>query len=167
MKNLNSNTPFKTPEKYFEHFSDELLTKLGEEKLKLPIADGFTTPDGYFDDLQKNIHHKLETKVVSLHPYRKYYLIAASVAAVLLLVFGLNWKTAPALEFDQLAATDIETYFNDNAYGLSSYEIAEMLPVNDLEINDILEKEFNEEKVIEYLNQNIDDFEELNIEVYE
>ena len=166
----NKNNPFKTPEGYFDNFTDGLLDKLGEEKLNIPKEDGFAIPEDYFEGLQTKIQEKLgaqETKVVQLHPYRKYYFAAASVAAVLLFLFGLNWNAPKNYDFADLAEADIESYFDTNAYGLSSYEIAEMLPDEDLELNDILENQFVEENVIEYLSDHIDDFEELNIEDYE
>ncbi|MEP3209595.1 MAG: hypothetical protein ABJN95_10420 [Maribacter sp.] len=170
MKELNKNNPFKTPEGYFENFTDGLLDKLSEEKLNLPKDDGFAVPEDYFDGLHKNIQQRLdadETKVVQLHPYRKYYLAAASIAAIVLLFFGFNWNTPKELTFDDIASADIESYFESNELGLTTYEIAEVLPVDELEINEILENQFDEENVIDYLNENVDDIEDLNLEDYE
>jgi len=170
MEELNKKNPFKTPESYFENFSDGLLDKLSEEKLDLPKEDGFTIPENYFDALHENIQKKLnteETKVVQLHPYRKYYAVAASIAAIVIVFLGFNWSTPEEVTFDDLASADIESYFESNELGLTTYEIAEVLPVDELEINDILENQFEEENVIEYLNENIDDIEDLNLEDYE
>lgn len=170
MKKSNKNNPFKTPEGYFDNFTDNLLGALNQDNHGIPKEDGFKTPEGYFDELHENILSKLEakeTKVVQLKSYRKYYFAAASVAAVVLLTFGLNWNPNSELTFDELADSDLETYFDANDYGLSSYEIAELLPVAELDLNDILENQFDEENVVEYLDENIDDFEELNIEDYE
>lgn len=170
MKEFNKNNPFKTPEEYFEGFDDRLMDKLSEESSNIPKEEGFDLPEGYFDGLHKNIQEKLdnqEAKVVQLHPYRKYYIAAASAAAVALLFFGFNWTTSTSPKFDDLANADIEAYFETNELGLTTYEIAEVIPVDELEINDILENQFNEENVIDYLNENIDDFEELNLEDYE
>ncbi len=170
-ENKNKN-PFKTPEDYFEGFNDRLLSKLREETDIIPKEDGFTVPDGYFNELNKNIEKQIvskETKVVQLHPYRKYYMVAASIAAVALVFFSLNWENIntddPTIE--DLSNADIENYFETNNLGLSSYEIAEVLPVDDLEISDILEYTFDEENFVEYLDETIDDFEELNLEDYE
>ena len=170
MKDSKNNNPFKTPEGYFENFTDELLNALRLENLDLPKEDGFTVPEDYFDGLHKDIQLKLEpqeTKVLRLHPYHRYFFAAASVAAVVLIFFGLNWTSTETPTFNELADTDIEAYFDNNELGLSSYEIAEMIPVDELKINDILETQLNDDNVVDYLYENTNDFEELNLEDYE
>ena len=170
MKEPSKNNPFKTPEGYFENFMDGLIDKLNEQEFNLPKEDGFTVPEDYFDGLHKNIQEKLnpeETKVVQLNPWRKYYLAAASVAAIALVFIGFNWNSPKEITFEDLANTDIENYFESIELGLSTYEIAEVLPVDELEINDILENQFEEENVIDYLNDNVDAIEDLNLEDYE
>jgi len=170
MEESNKKNPFKTPEGYFENLEGSLLDKLSEKKHNLPEEDGFAVPDSYFDDLHKNVQQKLdkgEAKVVQLSPFKKYYLAAASIAAVLLLFFGFNWNSPEEVTFDNLASVDIESYFESNELGLTTYEIAEVLPVDELEINDILENQFDEENVVDYLNDTIDDIEDLILEDYE
>lgn len=169
MTAFDKNNPFKTPKSYFDNFRDKLMSKLNEEKLELPKEDGFKLPKGYFDGLHGKIVQKLsdEPKVVQLHSYRKYYLIAASVAAGLLLFFGLNLGSEKEVNFNDIALVEIETYLDAKELELTSYEIAEELPIDELEINEILENQINEEEVIDYLNDSIDDFEELNMEDYE
>jgi len=170
MEESNKKNPFKIPEGYFDKLTDGLLEKLSEEKLVLPEEDGFAVPESYFDELHKNIQQKLdseETRIVQLYPYRKYYIGAASVAAVLLLFYGLNWNTTEEFAFDDLANADIEAYFETNEMGLSTYEIAEEIAIDELEIFDILENELSEEDVVDYLDDNIENIEDLNLEDYE
>ena len=170
MTESNKNNPFKTPEGYFENFMDGLLDKLSEEKLDLPSEDGFNIPENYFDGVHDSIQKKLneqQTPVIQLNLYKKYYAVAASIAAILLVVLGLNWNADATLTFESLAESDIESYFENNEYDLSAYEIAEVIPVDELEINDILTNRFEEDNLIDYLDENIDDFEELNLEDYE
>jgi len=170
MTESNKNNPFKTPEGYFENFMDGLLDKLSEEKLDVPKEDGFTIPEGYLDGLHKNIEKKIhgeETKIIQLKPFRKYYIAAASIAAIVLVFFGLNWNASEEVTFENLVSADIESYFESNELELTTFEIAEVLPVDELEINDILENQFNEENVIDYLNDNVDSIEDLNLEDYE
>lgn len=172
MKNLDKKNSFKTPVGYFEGFTERLLNKITDTEAAakqtiIPKEEGFVVPEAYFDDLHENIKQKLakkEAKVVQMWPIRKYYLVAASVAAVALVLFGINWNTSKEVSFEDLANTDIETYFENNGLGLTTYEIAEVIPVDDLEIGDILENGMDEEKLIEYLNNNIDDFEQLNLD---
>ncbi len=172
MKNLDKKNSFKTPDGYFESFTERLLTKItnsgsAEREPNIPKEEGFIVPEAYFDDLHKNIKRKLnkkEAKVVQFRPLRKYYLVAASVAAIVLVLFGINWNTAQKVSFEDLANTDIETYFENNGLGLTTYEIAEVIPIDDLEIDDFIENRMDEENLIEYLNNNIDDFEQLNLD---
>lgn len=170
MEASNKNNPFKTPEGYFENFTGNLMDKLDEGRLDLPKNDGFTVPEDYFDGLKKSVLDKLEppeTKVVRLHSYKRYYAVAASIAALFVLWIGLNWGQEEEPTWNDLASTDIETYFETNELGLTTFEIAEVLPIDELEITDILENQFKEEDVIEYLDENIDDIEDLNLEDYE
>ncbi len=170
MKEFDKNNPFKTPKGYFEGFNDRLMDRISEESSNIPEGEGFTLPDDYFESVHDNILNKIEsekTKVISLNPYKKYYYAVASIAAVVLIVFGLNWNTPEILTFEGLAEADIEFYFENNEYELSAYEIAEVIPLDELEINDILTSRFEEENVIDYLDNNINDFEELNLEDYE
>lgn len=168
MKDFKKDKSFKNPEGYFEGFTDKLLDKIANSKEStLPKKDGFKVPDGYFNDLHKNIDQKLnqkETQVVPLRSYKKYYYAAASIAAVILVVFGLQWNNAKDITFEDLADADIEAYFEDNELGLTTYEIAEVLLVDQLQINDILEEQLDGENIIEYLDDNIDDIEDLNLE---
>ena len=170
MKKFDKNNPFKTPEGYFENFTGGLMDKLNEDKASIPKDDGFKIPEGYFVELYQNIKPRLQTKevkVVQLHSYRKYYIAAAAVAAAVVLFFGLNFKSTPEYTFDELAASEIDIYFENNDFELSMYEIGEVIPVTNLEINDILENRFEEEQMLEYLDENIDNFEGLNLEDYE
>ncbi len=96
-----------------------------------------------------------------------YYMAAASIAAIFILVFGLYWNTPKEPTWDNVVNTDIESYFDDNGFGLTSYEIAEVIPVEGLEINNFLETQLNEENILDYLNDHTSDFEELNLEDYE
>lgn len=169
MDKFNKNSGFKTPEDYFGSFTDKLMGKLSELDSDRPKKEGFKVPDGYFDSLHHHILQKLDhqgAKVVRLHPYRKYYFIAASVAAIVLFGLALNLNTISyEVTFDDLASTDIESYFDNNDMELTTYEIAEVIPIDELEINDILNEQINEDQIIEYLDETVDEFEELNLKV--
>jgi hypothetical protein len=52
---------FKTPEDYFNSFTDNLMIKLSEELTIEKKVDGFTIPDTYFDSLYQNIQNKTHT----------------------------------------------------------------------------------------------------------
>ena len=167
MNELDKTTHFKTPEGYFENFSGRLMGKITRDDTGLPENPGFKVPEGYFEGLQQQIQLKLgkeEAKIVQLHPLKKYYLFAASIAAILIVVFGINWNGTAEITFDHLANSDIERYFDYNDLDLSTLEITEVFPVDELSIGDILNKQLNEENLVDYLNNNIDNIEELNLE---
>ncbi|RKN81628.1 hypothetical protein [Ulvibacterium marinum] len=157
---------FKTPEGYFDSFTDKMKQKLSGEEIHLPVKDGFRVPENYFENLNEKIVQKIDekdTKVIKLRRYMKFYYAAASVAAILVLVFGLR-SNQDEFTFEDLANSDLETFLENNDIGLSSYEIAEVISVEELEINDILENQINDENIMEYLDDTVDDVDELNIE---
>lgn len=167
MKKINNQNPFTTPENYFEGFTHKLLENLPEESTAIPKKEGFAVPSDYFDDLNRHIHQKLnvgETKVIPLKSYKSYYYAAASVAAIVLMIFAINRGSYEELTFDNIANSDIDSYFENNDLDLSPYEIAEVLPIGELEINDILQDRFEDEQVLEYLDDNIEKSEVLNFE---
>lgn len=167
MKKRTKKEPFKTPDGYFEGFADRLMDRLSEDSPVLPKKEGFKVPESYFDGLEAKLAEKVnpsETKVVQLRSYRKYYYIAASIAAIAVLVFTLQPKSSQGPSWDDLANSDIEAYFEDHEFDMTSSEIAEVLLLDQLELNDILEDQLNEETIIEYLDDHIDDLEDLNLE---
>lgn len=170
MGKKSKNSGFKTPKGYFEGFADDLLDKMSKETSSLPKEDGFAVPEGYFDNLNKKVLDQVtekESKVIRLKPYKKYLYVAASVAAILIMVLSIQQRGKSSLTFDDLARTDIENYLEENELGLSSYELAEVLLIEELEVNDILNSELDDENIIDYLEDNIDDIDELNLEIDE
>jgi len=169
------NKNFHIPDDYFEGFTDRLLDKIsmldsGQEGSALPKSDGFKVPNGYFENLNDKLNvriSKKNVKVVSLWSNKTFYMVAASVAAILVFVLGVQLTKAEQFTFEELAENDFETYFESHGLGLSTYEIAEVIPVDDLEITDILDIHLNNEIIIDYLDDNIDSYEELNLTDYE
>lgn len=165
MEELDKKNPFKTPEDYFEGFTDGLLDKLGKETSDLPEEDGFTVPENYFDGVHNRILEKLEkkeTKVVQLNPYKKYYLAAASVAAVFIITLVSQINVQEDATYDTLVSADIEDYFDNYVYDFSEDELAELLSMQEVGVNDVLNIEINQEEIVDYLDTTIEDLHELN-----
>ncbi|WP_291869227.1 hypothetical protein [Maribacter sp.] len=166
MKAPNKNSGFKIPENYLENFNDALLDKIAsEEESKLPNKEGFSVPEDYFNTLYKNITEKLDktpTKVIALKFYKKYYYSA--IAAALLLFIGLNLNKTETYSMDDLVNADIDAYLEYTNLDLSTYEIAEVIPLENLDLNDMLKITINEENILYYLESDIDDFNELNLD---
>lgn len=170
MKKVHKNSGFKLPENYLENFNDSLLDKISsQEEIKLPNKDGFTVPKDYFKTLHKNISDKLEdtpTKVIPLKSYKKYYYSAIAAAAIVLLFVGINFNKTGDYSIEDIANADIDSYIEYTDLDFSSYEIAEVVPIDNLDITDILDAGINEENIIDYLEDDLDSFNEFNLDSY-
>ncbi|WP_190809116.1 hypothetical protein [Flagellimonas sp. S3867] len=163
---------FKTPEGYFDSLHDRLMDKInqqetGTEDSIIPKSDGFTVPEGYFGHLPKKIFSKIdqkEPKVIQLKSYKKFYYGAAAIAAVFLLIFGLNWKTETPIAFEDLASAEIDAYFENTELDFSFYELAEVVAIDNLSFNDVLEDQLEDENILEYLDENVEHIEDLNLD---
>ncbi len=172
MKDFNKTNSFKTPEGYLEAFTGKLMDKIAIGESRITKDQPFKVPVGYFEGFNDNIARETtakQIKVIPLNPYRRYLLVAASVAAIIILVsvtIGVDRTVdSPAqMTFDDLAGSDIENYFEINDLDLTTYEIAEMIPVDELEVGDLLDNPFKENTVVDYLNENIEEFEDLNLD---
>lgn len=164
------NNKFKTPEGYFDSFNERLWDKIAKEESIIPKNDGFGLPEDYFKDLNDRISSKLdenEPKVIALKSYKKFYYVAASIAAIAILTIAFNWSNQSQLSFEDLASTEIDAYFDTTDIKLSTYEIAEVISIDELELNNIFENKLDNEHLLEYLDENISNIEELDYEYYE
>ena len=167
MNDWKKNKGFKTPEGYFEGLTGKIMEKLSEEERSIPENEGFGVPDNYFESLNERIKDKLEpkeTKVVQLHSYRRYWVAAASIAAIFTLAVLIPWKGTEATSFDALASADIEAYLDEGNVDFSSYELAEFIPEENLEESMMLEESVEDENIMDYLDDTIEDIDELNLE---
>ena len=162
----NHDNKFKTPEGYFESFNDRLMDKIAKEDAIIPSNDGFSVPEGYFEEFSSKVLPRVETKVVSLKSYRKYYLAAASVAAIAILTLFFNQESTSNFDFDDLASAELDEYFGDNVLDLTTYELAEVIDFESISILDIAESDetIENEMILEYLDENVDEIDDLNID---
>lgn len=163
MAAFDKNNPFKTPQEYFENFSESLDDALRFEKLNLPKKAGHTVPDGYFEGLTQQVLSKVtpvKPKVISLN--NRLYYAAASIAAILMvgLIFNTSAKEKPS--FDTVASTTIEDYYDDYVHDFNDDELAELLPMKEVSVNDVLNIEINQEEIVDYLDIQIENLPELN-----
>ena len=169
--NKDQKNTFKTPEGYFESFNERLFARMNVEENEpntdfLPKSDGFTIPTGYLDKVYPTVNEKLNNskgKVINLRQRTMFYYAAAAIALLFVITIGLNSEQSPDLNFDDLASADIETYFENNEFGLSSYEIAETMDLEDISIIEISEKDLQEDSILEYLDENVEDLEDLDL----
>lgn len=173
----NKGEDFKLPEDYFANFNARLQERMQaeaeEEALSfLPKSDGFKAPEGYFDQLPEQLKQKLapkETKVINLKTYRKVGYSAAAAAAIFILVFSLRTPAETQIEFSDLANAEIASYFDATEWDVTTSELAEIIPVEEVELADLVETDLESENILEYLDENIEDIDEidLNFETYE
>lgn len=168
MDKLNKNNSFGVPDGYFDTFSSDIMKKIAKEDISMPPNEGFKVPEGYFETLNTRLLEQLEstpveTKVIPLKSYKKHYYTAASVAAVVLLFLLVQFNSDKTPSYSDLANSDIENYFEFNDLELTSYDLAEILPIEDLDLNEILEIRLDNDNIIDYLDSHIEDFEELNM----
>ncbi|MEM9363703.1 MAG: hypothetical protein AAGA43_13780 [Bacteroidota bacterium] len=162
---------FKTPEGYFDSFNERLMQRLqdeeAEEKLSfLPESDGFKTPTAYFEGVEDEVLSKLreeQPKVITLRPYRKYLYGATAVAAALILFFSLNVETESPIAFEDLASAEIDAYLENTELDLTSYELAELVSIEEVALTDVIDTPLESENILDYLDENIEDIEELNL----
>ncbi len=164
---------FKTPEGYFESFNERLMNRIEAKKDDsiseiIPKTDGFAVPKKYFEEVGQNIKQKIGhgPKVISLRSYRKFYYAAASIAALFVLVLAWNWDNTsePIIGFEDLASAEIDSYFENNDLGLTSYELAEVIDVEEINVLDMTNEAIADEEILEYLDENVDEFDDLNLD---
>ncbi|RZN80277.1 MAG: hypothetical protein EVB11_11690 [Winogradskyella sp.] len=156
LHNINS-TGFKAPKDYFESFDKKLMQRIEEgASINGVTATGFDVPKDYFDTVENNIISKVKaessTKVVRLFSRKQLYYVSG-IAASLLLMFAIFINNSST---DELSIEMVESYFEDS--DLDSYELAELLSEADVLEDDftLIETEFNEENLENYLLENSD-----------
>lgn len=167
----NHKTQFNTPEGYFESFNERLMAriKVEEEEVNtdfLPKTDGFGVPQGYFDDFETKVLQNTtqkKNKVIQLFPKQVYY-AAASIAALFILGILLFSPSENEISFDDLASTEIDAYFESNELGLTSYELAEYINVEELTLADMTDSKIEDDSILEYLDENVEEIEDLNLD---
>ncbi len=167
MKEQSKYKPFKIPENYFDNFNDKLQNRLNAKKSILPKNNGFIVPKNYFETIDSRSLEAPKTRIVKLRFYKAYYFAAASVAAIFLIFFMIKTRNTSKVTWNNLTHNDIYIYFENNEINLSTYEIVEVLPIDELHMTDILDDPLDAVKVGNYLNENLTDFEILNLEDYE
>ena len=164
---------FNTPEGYFDNFNDRLMDRIKNEEAVettslIPKSDGFVVPDAYFDEVTPAVLSKTvakETKVIQFKPNRNFYYSVAAVAAIFILIFSLTWNSNPEpITFDDLANAEIESYLENTDFEMTSYEIAEVVSLEEMELADMLGDDFEDDIIMEYLDENIEDIKELNLD---
>lgn len=63
-----------------------------------------------------------------------------------------------------MANAEIESYLENTDFEMTSYEIAEVVSLEEVELNDILNDDLEDDIIMEYLDENVGDIEDLNLD---
>ncbi len=146
-----SNKPKLTvPDGYFDFFAKRLQAQLElDQLLGEDTGSGFVVPEGYFKTNASNIinNNIQKSKIISLYVKRLVW-AAASVAAIVVLVYSMQKNTSSELDFNTLSE-----FVTQDESNFSTEELASLL--NDDEIG-LLSQELlpDDESYLDYLDEN-------------
>jgi len=150
-KNENNNlTGYKTPENYFSKVGDLIINRSNDtDEIKLT---GFKIPPNYLNEFDDILSKKIITKkakIVDLYNYKYFKIISFTIAASLLLFFGLNnfLFVDNKYNIETVQVTEIEYWLDEDLISFNSYDIAEAF--SDVEL--IIEDDYSDE-ILEYLD---------------
>ena len=163
MGNTSKDSGFKTPEGYFDHLQDRILDHTAQVRnRRKDHRHGFRVPEGYFEGLADRLQERRknkESKVRRLRPVNLSW-IAAAAAAVLLLILVPD-RGENSIEFKDLTGESIAEYLQTWEGDLSSDELADALPLNDIALEDILDASLQTQQIADYLENNTEADDEL------
>jgi len=154
---------FKVPTNYFDEFENHLFKKINEEVL--PKNIGFKTPTGYFNKLdikikRKNNSKSKEGKLIPIVS-KKTFMYAASIAAIVILVFSVLKNSTPVYTLEEIEISNIENFINEGNIQLKQYEISILF--TDEILNNITsnQSQLSGNQLENYLLENINDLNDL------
>ena len=163
-KEHNKHNPFKTPEGYFEGFEDTLFS--GMKCFGGGQNAGFSVPDGYFNTLEDEILSKTnarQPKLIRLNPYKKWYYLASSVAACFV-VFLLIKNLLPSTSISTLEVAEIEQMIDKGYIAVNSYELLSVYDDESLEGLSLTQETVPDRELIEYLHDNLENYNQIPLE---
>ena len=152
-KSFPTKSGYSAPKNYFDTIEIDVFTKIDASELYK--QQQFDVPKDYFKTLEDNVFKKIQEQdakqpsIISLKTRVTKIFIPIAIAASFLLLFTIYTPKADNnYSFDNLAATDIENWIEDDYISLDSYQIAEVY--NDVNFED----EFDEEDIelLDYIN---------------
>jgi len=143
---------FIIPDHYFDTVEDTVSNYLAREELLQKST--FDVPKDYFDTIEDKVFDKIQKedtnqpKVIGLNSKFLKIITPIAIAASLVLFLMINYNSNNNDSFDNLAATDVENWIENDLITLDAYEIAEVF-------NDItLEDDFSDDDmdILEYMD---------------
>lgn len=135
---------YKIPANYFSQLEEKIINK---SKDVYPLkSTGFKIPNNYLNEFDDNFYErklKKNIKIFDLANYKNIKIISFSVAASLLLFFGLNNFVFDKNEYDieTIEVAQIENWLDEDLISFNSYDIAETF--SDVEL--VIENDYSDE----------------------
>jgi hypothetical protein len=170
LNQLKKNNRPNVPEEFFDHFSDDLMSKIESEKSILDSikkTDKPKVPNLFFDNFANNlpIENKKKGKIISL----KTVTVISTIAASLLVLFVLNWNSKNeqsiasndnVIHLDSSKDISYSQIEDDEAYlaYLSEDDIVEYIIENKVDIDDDFDLSQEENEMFDELDSELDDY---------
>ncbi len=143
-------TGYRSPKNYFSEVENKIIDK--SKDLNIIKSTGFKIPENYFNEFDNSISKKIinkNTKIIDLYNYKYFKIISFSIAASLLLFFGLNNSLFNKNKYniETVQVTEIENWMDEDLISFNSYDIAETF--SDVEL--VIENDYSDE-ILEYLD---------------
>lgn len=159
----NIKSGFKVPDNYFQDFEHRFMDRIAEldNEHSLPGNNPFKVPDNYFAQFEDRFNERLksepkEVKVIPLFR-RKAFSYVASVAAVLLVIItSVVLNPESDVTFKDLDVVAVENYLLETL-DMSNPEDALLLSDQDAFLATSIGNTIDNDAVLEYLNENVDE----------
>lgn len=158
LERLNKQTPFKVPEGYFEELEDRVMSKVKADEVELDTKLPFEVPLGYFDGLADKVMDQVGKKPAKrLNVWRKPMAVAASVAALLMLSFGIYYMRLP--QKGETAEITFDGVSTDELYAVIQEEVSMDLIAEVLQENNttILQQELEDTTKVKQQDKEVED----------
>ncbi len=118
------------------------------------------------ESFESRMRARMEAQTGKVRRLRIAYLgwtAAAAAAITIILVLKPSASEAPAA-FEDLASTEISQYLETGFEELNAYELAEVLPMDEIAMEDVLESLPSEENILDYLDGEVDRYEDYDLQ---
>ena len=159
MSTSSDHNPFKTPAGYFDQLPGRIMDKLQKEDIRTSAGKkGFQVPEEYFETFADRLAERLpqkEGRVRKLWPSRPVWIMAAAAVIIFMLLL-IPSREEGGMQFEDLSGESIADYLQAEAFDLSSFDLAESLPLGDIAMEDVMEQMPEEQQIIDYLENQTD-----------
>ncbi|MEJ2585198.1 MAG: hypothetical protein P8Z38_09190 [Robiginitalea sp.] len=168
MHQSSNNNGFRTPDRYFEHLPDRIMDRIQKDEIRDSEGKyGFQVPEGYFEAFADRLEKRLpgqKVPVRRLWPATRLVWIPAAAAVIAFLLLLIPSREESSLQFEDLTGDSIAEYLQAEAFDLSSYELAESLPLGEIAMEDVMEKMPEQQQIMDYLETHTDTDDEFYLD---